>query len=246
MPQCPICNAAVWVGQQYCTTCTNPLPHTEGESHYCSQCGIRMVTPHEICQSCKVSLPEMAMISASAGARVWRFPLKVPGIFMGAGLIFLGLLLVFPFKKSPAPTQMLMITPPPPFVEKATAPDPIPASDPVPAAESVPTAPPAAEAPEAAPPPAPAASPTPAASMPSASLPRYFVNNYGLSIREAPDSSSSLIGTLNFKDEVELLETSGSWGKVRDLQRNTVGWAYMRYLQPLAADGQRAVSQNTS
>jgi hypothetical protein len=29
---------------------------------------------------------------------------------------------------------------------------------------------------------------------------------------------------------VELLETSGGWGRVRDAQRNIVGWSNMRYL----------------
>jgi hypothetical protein len=42
---------------------------------------------------------------------------------------------------------------------------------------------------------------------------------------------------------VELLETSGGWGKVRDARRNVVGWSFMRYLQPLAGDGPQAVSQ---
>jgi hypothetical protein len=42
--------------------------------------------------------------------------------------------------------------------------------------------------------------------------------------------SAPRIATLNFNDEVELLETSGGWGRVRDVRRNIVGWSYMRYL----------------
>jgi hypothetical protein len=49
--------------------------------------------------------------------------------------------------------------------------------------------------------------------------------------------SAPQIATLNFNDEVELLETSGGWGRVRDVRRNIVGWSYMRYFEPVAADG---------
>jgi len=70
------------------------------------------------------------------------------------------------------------------------------------------------------------------------------VNIEGLYIREGPDTSAPRIATLNFKDEVELLDTSGGWGKVRDVERDIVGWSYMRYLQPVAGDGPQSVSQH--
>jgi hypothetical protein len=43
--------------------------------------------------------------------------------------------------------------------------------------------------------------------------------------------SALQIATLNFHDEVEFLETSGGWGRVRDVRRNIVGWSSMRYLK---------------
>ena len=45
MPQCPICNAAVWVGERYCATCNNYLPHPEEEDHFCPQYSIRVGSP---------------------------------------------------------------------------------------------------------------------------------------------------------------------------------------------------------
>ena len=42
--------------------------------------------------------------------------------------------------------------------------------------------------------------------------------------------SAPRIATLNLNDEVELLETSRGWGRVRDVRRNIIGWSYMRYL----------------
>ncbi|MDD5640585.1 MAG: SH3 domain-containing protein [Syntrophales bacterium] len=54
-----------------------------------------------------------------------------------------------------------------------------------------------------------------------------------LSVREEPDTSSPRIGVLKRKEEVEILETSGGWGKVRNEERHILGWSYMRYLQPL-------------
>ena len=267
MPQCPICNAAVWVGQQYCPTCINPLPHPEQEDYLCPQCGIRTATPQEICQSCKVALPQIAGTPSAAPARAWRLPLKIPGLFLGAGLIIVGLLLVIPIKKSPVPSQLMMMTSPSPAVSEQTpAAPPTPASGtassaitvPVVQAIAVPAAsetssPPVvttpASSPASSPPVVTIPTPSPASAIaavtkPTSSPPRYFVNNHGLSIRQGPDTSALLIDTLNFKDEVELLDTSGSWGRVRDVRRNIVGWAYMRYLQPLAADGPREVSQH--
>ncbi|MBI4643716.1 MAG: SH3 domain-containing protein [Deltaproteobacteria bacterium] len=238
MPQCPICNAAVWVGQQYCTTCTNPLPQKEEEDYLCSQCGIRMATPQEICQRCKASLTEIAGIPITAPARAWRLPFRIPGIFIGAGLIIAAMLLVFLFHKSPEPPQ-LTVTP-----QSQAAPDQTPTAPPSPATESAPSAPKVAVVQKLAVPSATAASSPPAVTTPTPSSPRYFVNIDELSVRDGPDTSAPRIATLNFKDEVELLDTSGGWGKVRDTRRNIVGWSYMRYLEPLAADGSRAVSQH--
>jgi uncharacterized protein YraI len=81
-------------------------------------------------------------------------------------------------------------------------------------------------------------------STPTSPAPVYFVNTVELSVRDGPHTSAPRIATLDFEDEVELLETSGGWGRVRDARRNVVGWSYMRYLQPLAADGSQAVSQH--
>jgi Bacterial SH3 domain len=58
----------------------------------------------------------------------------------------------------------------------------------------------------------------------------YVVNAHSLALRDGPTVSASRIATLNFHDEVELLETSGGWGRVRDVRRNIIGWSNMRYL----------------
>jgi hypothetical protein len=58
----------------------------------------------------------------------------------------------------------------------------------------------------------------------------YVVKARYLALRDGPSMSASRIATLNFHDEVELLETSGGWGRVRDVRRNIVGWSSMRYL----------------
>jgi hypothetical protein len=58
----------------------------------------------------------------------------------------------------------------------------------------------------------------------------YVVNVHSLVLRAGPTMSAPQIATLNFHDKVELLETSGGWGRVRDVRRNIVGWSYMRYL----------------
>lgn len=31
----PICNAAIWIGRRYCSTCDSYLPYPEGEDHFC-------------------------------------------------------------------------------------------------------------------------------------------------------------------------------------------------------------------
>lgn len=101
--QCPICNTAVWVGQGYCATCDNYLPHPEEEDHFCPQCGIRVASQQKICHKCRAILPEMAGTTSTAPARAWRLPPKGLSIFIGTGLIIVALLLVFLFKNSPGP-----------------------------------------------------------------------------------------------------------------------------------------------
>jgi hypothetical protein len=64
----------------------------------------------------------------------------------------------------------------------------------------------------------------------------YFVKINYLALREGPTMSAPQIATLNFHDEVELLETSGGWGRIREVRRNLVGWSSMRYLAPVTAD----------
>jgi hypothetical protein len=64
----------------------------------------------------------------------------------------------------------------------------------------------------------------------------YFVKINYLALRDCPTRSAPQIATLNFKDEVELLDTSGGWGRIREVRRNLVGWSNMRYLAPVTAD----------
>jgi hypothetical protein len=76
--------------------------------------------------------------------------------------------------------------------------------------------------------------------------PLYFVNVSSLALREGPTTSATQIGTLHFNDQVELLDTSGGWGRVVDVSRDMTGWAYMRYLQPVPADQPRRVRRRGS
>ena len=76
---------------------------------------------------------------------------------------------------------------------------------------------------------------------PPPSPPHYFVTVSGLALREGPTTAAPQIGTLQFNDEVLLLETSSGWGRVEDVRRNRTGWASMRYLQPMPADRPRSV-----
>ena len=64
----------------------------------------------------------------------------------------------------------------------------------------------------------------------------YIVNTHSLALRDGPTMSAPQIATLNFKEEVELLDTSGGWGKIREVRRNIVGWSNRRYLVPVTAD----------
>lgn len=83
--------------------------------------------------------------------------------------------------------------------------------------------------------------PPPAVETPPPAPPLYFVNVSSLALRDGPTTAAPQIATLYFNDEVELLDTSAGWGRVRDVKRNIVGWAYMKYLQPVPASRPRAV-----
>ena len=69
----------------------------------------------------------------------------------------------------------------------------------------------------------------------------YFVNTSSLALREGPTTAAPQIGTLQFNDEVEILETRSGWARVGDARRDQTGWASMRYLQPVPADRPRSV-----
>jgi Bacterial SH3 domain len=71
--------------------------------------------------------------------------------------------------------------------------------------------------------------------------PLYFVNISSLALREGPSTAAPQIGTLQFNDEVEILETRSGWARVGDARRDRTGWASMRYLQPVPADRPRTV-----
>jgi hypothetical protein len=108
MPQCPICKAAVWVGDRYCPTCDHYLPHPEEEDHFCPRCGIRVAPQQKICHKCKAALPEIAGTLSTAPARGSKLLFSIHGISIGIGLVIVALLLVFLFKKSPGPPQSVV------------------------------------------------------------------------------------------------------------------------------------------
>jgi hypothetical protein len=224
MPQCPICNTAVWVGERYCPTCDNYLPLPGEEEHFCPRCDLRVAPQQEICHKCKTALPEIAGARSPASARGSRRLFGVQGIFIGTGLVIVVLLLVFLFNKSSGPPQPV-VTPPP----RAPVKQPPAASPTRPTAAAAPSAPTAQEPAALSAPTTPSA---PTVTTPPASPPRYIVNIHYLALRDGPAVSASQIATLNFRDEVELLETSGAWGRVRDVRRNIVGWCNMHYLAP--------------
>ena len=74
----------------------------------------------------------------------------------------------------------------------------------------------------------------------------YFVNTSSLALREGPTTAAPQIGTLQFNDEVEILETNSGWARVGDVRRDRTGWASMRYLQPVPADRPRSVPRKRS
>ena len=67
----------------------------------------------------------------------------------------------------------------------------------------------------------------------------YFVNVSSLALREGPTTAAPQVGTLQFNDEVQILETNSGWTRVGDVRRDRTGWASMRYLQPVPADRPR-------
>jgi hypothetical protein len=233
MPQCPICNAAVWVGERYCATCGNYLPHPEEGDHFCPRCSIRVAPQQEICPKCKAALSGIAGTPSPASAKGWRLILRGHGIFIGTGLVIVALLLAILFTKSPGPPEQV-VTPSPQIPADLKQTPAVPSHPPVETAPSAPTAPAAQE-------PAVLSEPTtpspPKVTTPTPSPPMCFVNVHSLALRDGPTMSAPRIATLNFHDEVELLETSGGWWRVRDVRRNIVGWSYMRYLEPVASHG---------
>jgi hypothetical protein len=229
MSQCPKCNAAIWIGQRYCSTCDSYLPNPEEEDHFCPQCGIRVAPQQEFCQKC--NLLEMAGASFQTTTRSRRLPPWVTGVFIGTGLVIVVLLLIFLVNKSPEP-PLLIVPPPTPLASGQT-----PATSP-PRMETAPSAPMAPAAKEPSSPSAPGLVSPPELKTPAPSPPMYFVNVHGLALRDGPTMSAPQIHTLNFKDEVELLETSDGWGRIRDVQRDIVGWSNMRYIVPVKANHQ--------
>jgi uncharacterized protein YgiM (DUF1202 family) len=76
---------------------------------------------------------------------------------------------------------------------------------------------------------------------PPPAYPLYYVNVSSLALREGPTTQARMISVLTFNDDVELLETSGGWGRVHDLRRDLVGWASLKYLQAAPASRPRPV-----
>jgi hypothetical protein len=229
MPQCPTCNAAIWIGQRYCSTCDGYLPNPEEEDRFCPNCHIRVAPQQEICHKCNASLMEMAGTISTAPARVRKLSPWVLCIFIGTSLVIVVLLLVFLSNIGSGPPLPIAPPPSPPASGQTPATSP-------PKVETAPSAPQAPVAQEPAVPSLPATPAPPEETTPAPSLPRYSVKVRSLALRDAPTRSASRLATLNFQDEVELIETDGAWGRVRDVRGNIVGWSYMRYLVPVKAD----------
>ena len=264
MPQCPICNTAIWVGQQYCTTCDHPLSPPEQEIHLCPQCGLRVTAPQEICEKCKEPPPEITGIPLTDPPRKRGLLLGGRGLFLGGAVILAVLLLFLFFNQTPESGKQIIAPPPQPIAApapetpKAPATAKTPETPPVPATATTPEpskVPATATAPEppkvaAAPAPGvlvkPAVSTVPEATASAPTLPRYEVNIDGLYVRSGPNMSEPHIATLKFKDEVELLEISGAWGKVRSVPRDIIGWSCMRYLKLVAPGSPSTVSHQQS
>jgi len=66
--------------------------------------------------------------------------------------------------------------------------------------------------------------------------PLSYVNTSSLPLRQHPTPSASVLTTLHFNDQVEMLGVSASgWAQVRDLQSSTVGWVPPRYLSSVTS-----------
>jgi predicted RNA-binding Zn-ribbon protein involved in translation (DUF1610 family) len=224
MSQGPICNAATWIGQRYCSNCNSYLPDPGEEDHFCPKCGIRVAPQQETCHKCNASLPEMTGAAFQTLTRARRRPPWVTVICIGTGLVSVVLFLAFLFHKSPGPPQR--VPPPAPPASRQT-----PATS-SPKIETVLSAPAAQELAGTS---APAPPSPPELKTPVAAPPRYLVNVRRLALRDGPTRSAPRIANLKFKDEVELLDTSDGWGKIREVRRNLVGWSNMRYLAPATA-----------
>ena len=182
----------------------NYLPHPEEADHFCPQCGIWVALQQKLCHKFKATLPQLTGTPAVT-ATSWRlFPRAL--IFLATGLAIVALLWIFLHHQKPGPPQRMVSLPPQAGSVQT------PATAPIPTAEIAPSAPraPAAQEPAV---PSVLATPAPPEETTSApSAPMYFVTVKGLALRE----------------------TSGRWGRVRDVRRNIVGWSSMRYLAAFA------------
>jgi succinoglycan biosynthesis transport protein ExoP len=205
------------------------LPHPEEADHLCPRCGIPVAPQQKLCHKCKATLPQLSGAPAVT-ATSWRiFPRGL--IFLATGLAIIALLWIFLRHQKPGPPQR-MVTLPPQAGSVQT-----PATAPIPAAETAPSAPQAPTAQELAVPSGPAPPAPSKETTPVPLPPKYLVSVEGLALRSGPDIFAPQIATLNLHTEVELLETSGRWGRVRDVKRNLVGWSSTRYLAAVAEKG---------
>jgi hypothetical protein len=187
-----------------------------------------MAPQQKIWHKCKTALPEIAETPFTTSTMAWRPRSNFLSIFIGTGLVIVALLLVFLFNKNPGPYK-LEVTPPP-----QTPLEQFPSASPVPSpAETTPSVPTSPVAQRPGFPPEPVKASPSKIKTPTASPLLHVVNAHYLSLRNGPTLSAPLIATLKRNDEVELLETSGGWGRVQDIRRNIVGWSYMRYLAPV-------------
>jgi len=85
--------------------------------------------------------------------------------------------------------------------------------------------------------------PEPEGYMPVSPGPPYFyVAVDGLALRAGPSTSTPILTTLRFNQQVEMMGTSdGGWFQVRDPGTGTVGWAASRYLQSYPGSYPRSV-----
>ena len=93
MHQCPTCNAAIWIGQSYCSTCDRYLPNPGEEDRFCPQCRIGVGPQQKICHKCITSLAETPGGSFQAPARARRFLSWVPAMLIGAIMVIMVLFL---------------------------------------------------------------------------------------------------------------------------------------------------------